>query len=52
MRIYLTYVCVAGGVMHFRGEIHGLEPERDEDYKVKAKWKEIDQNEKKGEIIG
>lgn len=26
--------CVVGGVMHFKGEIHGIEPERDEDYKV------------------
>lgn len=36
MGIYLTGVCVfgGGGVMHFSGEKHGKEPERDEDYKV------------------
>lgn len=55
MGIYLTGVCVlgrgGGGVVHFSGEKHGKEPERDEDYKVykhtTGKMGRIEQNNKK-----
>lgn len=44
-------VGVGGGVVHFSGEKHGKEPERDEDYKVykhtTGKMGRIEQNNKK-----